>query len=1225
MLTFNSRRFAALFLILLPTLTASAGDLVIQYCGLEVANSDVFATIIASNDHHDELATSATVKVLDPEDQEMAVVSVSVKIKPGENQITIPFSALYQLTEEDRSTLPFQRLNCSLSNPGGGVSQTVRGVAEVSPQAFALRLVTPARSIAEATIPIFLGVSQVFNGEPVPHHPVRLSFEIEEQAVGKPLDLFTGPDGTLQTEVKLPLDVADLNLLVVASISSGPFCDKQRSGVDTEDPWPISVATDRTVYKPGQTMHFRILALRRSQQALADRPFIVTLIDPDDTIVKEWQLTTSEHGVAHGDWQIPGTAMCGDYEMQIKASNKSDTRRPKHLSFRITDYEMPRFTATLKSSSDFYLPGETAIVTAEVTTLAKHPLLGMHVSLLEAEFSRWGKDDSSDSEEILGFCRTRGDGRCDIHVDLADDYEKFSSSRIRYVDSELMARITDPDTGSEIYRRVVLRATGEPIHVYAESRFWNTAGLPARLMVSTSSAAGEPKPCSVSIHEDDDGKPGRLLATSMTDQYGLAEVLVEGRDEVYSEDLLLVATDGDGATGNGKCRLWFSQSEVVRIRSDRVFHKIGDSIEILINSSMQQAPVTVEAWIGDVYLRMWSLMLEAGKARLTIPFDPRFQGEVRLEAYFSQPRYEQTELNGGTATVLFPLDRSIELGLSFDPPLARPGETVKAEFSLSDRLGRDLDGVLGVTVLDTAVEAMLEDRGVSEYLATFCRQSEEFLMAWPESYAGYTRQRLADFDPEQPPEDLDLLAQTLLGWDDSQRWLIRTENSATLRSLYSDRFRRRFSDLFALRLQPPGQPRPTTTAQLIDLVQRSGSSIDPWGQQFRCELEITGNQHRALVVSAGPDRTFDTPDDLNALWRQWPWLLAVGRQLKPALRVWHDREERWPQTLEQVLTALNHHGIDCSSLSDPWGQALRIAVKLAGHQVRIRVLSAGPDGRWSDGNPEDEDITAWKIDLNTFTDSEWWIRDAISIIIAAGDEIPDSEAKLRAILKNSSMPAEQLLDLHGNPYSLIVRRQPVWYTRYRANAASFEAEPTVAEELMVRVSSFGPDGQPGTTDDVFVARFASPLPGGSEEAEPPQPEIELGDGNFGAIAGLVNGNELPLPGVKVTAETADGHILPATIVGSDGRFMLLAAPGSYTVKFEMPGFPTVTREVLVREWRISVVDVELQSSGFVQVVAEVPHINSTSCFSGEAVQADGLLGRQADQPKPRMGTDCRPR
>ena len=100
-------------------------------------------------------------------------------------------------------------------------------------------------------------------------------------------------------------------------------------GVSAEQ-WMGYVYTDRPVYRPGHTVHFKgILRLGTDSgyQVPAGRSVSVTVNDPEQKPVYQKTLTASPNGTIHDDLTLPPGAALGSYYMEVKAGDGFDGRQ----------------------------------------------------------------------------------------------------------------------------------------------------------------------------------------------------------------------------------------------------------------------------------------------------------------------------------------------------------------------------------------------------------------------------------------------------------------------------------------------------------------------------------------------------------------------------------------------------------------------------------------------------------------------------------------------------------------------------------------------------------------------------------------------------------------------------------------------------------------------------------------------------------------------------------
>lgn len=104
------------------------------------------------------------------------------------------------------------------------------------------------------------------------------------------------------------------------------------------------VYTDRSVYRPGQEVLWKVVAYRRGAAAeryatLPGRAVRVELVDANGEVVADAAVTTNEHGSASGRFAIPEGRLLGQWQIRTDPTGGS--------SLRVEEYKRPTFEVTL--------------------------------------------------------------------------------------------------------------------------------------------------------------------------------------------------------------------------------------------------------------------------------------------------------------------------------------------------------------------------------------------------------------------------------------------------------------------------------------------------------------------------------------------------------------------------------------------------------------------------------------------------------------------------------------------------------------------------------------------------------------------------------------------------------------------------------------------------------------------------------------------------------------
>ncbi|MCS6979836.1 MAG: MG2 domain-containing protein [Flavobacteriales bacterium] len=136
----------------------------------------------------------------------------------------------------------------------------------------------------------------------------------------------------------------------------------------------IQFFTDRSLYRPGQTLEFKGVAtsgepLPRTR-LLPDYTAEVQLLDPNRRVVFSGTYTTGDWGSFWGSIPLPSKGLNGIYTLKAGTSTHS---------VRVEDYKLPRFEVTLKTAQSGGLLGEEVAVEGACRTLAGFALTGVPV------------------------------------------------------------------------------------------------------------------------------------------------------------------------------------------------------------------------------------------------------------------------------------------------------------------------------------------------------------------------------------------------------------------------------------------------------------------------------------------------------------------------------------------------------------------------------------------------------------------------------------------------------------------------------------------------------------------------------------------------------------------------------------------------------------------------------------------------------------------------------
>lgn len=207
--------------------------------------------------------------------------------------------------------------------------------------------------------------------------------------------------------------------------------------------------TDRSIYRPGQTVHASAISYIVKKGLDASVPgksmelnFI--LRDPNWKQVTEQKATTDEYGTASVDFELPKEGKTGQYSISVNGTASE--------YFRVEEYKRPTFEITFPKVNEKYNWGDTVVVKASAKTYAGVPVQGAKVEYQVTRRNQlwWWGAGSAGQLVKTDSCVTREDGTFDVEIPLEaslsgkDEADMSDFMRIaRFFNFEVSAIVTD--------------------------------------------------------------------------------------------------------------------------------------------------------------------------------------------------------------------------------------------------------------------------------------------------------------------------------------------------------------------------------------------------------------------------------------------------------------------------------------------------------------------------------------------------------------------------------------------------------------------------------------------------------------------------------------------------------------------------------------------------------------------------------------------------------------
>ncbi|EGW04143.1 Murinoglobulin-2, partial [Cricetulus griseus] len=268
----------------------------------------------------------------------------------------------------------------------------------------------------------------------------------------------------------------------------------------------VFVQTDKPMYKPGQPVKFRVVAMDTNLHPLNE-------LDPKTNRIMQWRDINTENGLKQLSFSLSSEPILGSYKIVLQ---KQSGVKKEHY-FTVEEFVLPRFEVRVKVPKAIFIKDEKLNVTVcGVYTYGK-PVPG-HVKIRTChKYQQYRRQIETQCRESSYQLDNNGCSTQEEDITELQLKEKTFEDQYLHVN----AKITEEGTGLEFSgsgSTKIERAAIKLIFVKADSHF--KQGIPFIVKVRLVDVKGAPIP-----NEEVFIKPRELDYTNVTttDQHGLAE------------------------------------------------------------------------------------------------------------------------------------------------------------------------------------------------------------------------------------------------------------------------------------------------------------------------------------------------------------------------------------------------------------------------------------------------------------------------------------------------------------------------------------------------------------------------------------------------------------------------------------------------------------------------------------------------------------------------------
>jgi len=529
------------------------------------------------------------------------------------------------------------------------------------------------------------------------------------------------------------------------------------------------VITDRPVYRPGQTVKYKIWLGQAKYDQAGKSPFAnqihsVLINDPRNEKKQEKSYQTDAYGGMEGEYTLPRDATPGVYAINIMGMGGG--------TFRVEEYKKPEFEVKVDAPTEPVMLGEkiTATIAAKYyfgapvhNAKVKYKVLRSSYAsgwfpigrwdwfyepgywwfgqdyLWYPGFGEWGclrpiawwwgrgfaqPEVVAENEVPIGV-----DGTVKVEIDTGPAKALFGNTDHRY---QVTAEVTDESRRTIVGQGEVLVAR-KPFKVYVwVNRGYFQPGDAVDVELRAQTLAQKPvkgtgelklfkiaykdnQPVETEVQKwavdtNEDGQARQQIKAAAAGQYRLSYTLTDDKSHAIEGGYVLLVR-GPGFDGKD---FRFNDVELI---PDKKEYQPGDSVHLLINTNRADATVLLfERPSNGVYLPPKILNLTGKSTVEDIGVVKKDMPNFFVEAVtIGDGKVYQEDRD----VVVPPESRVINVQVTPSSDKYKPGDKASVTFKLTDADGKPVVGTTAISIYDKAVEYISGGSNVPEIKAFF--------------------------------------------------------------------------------------------------------------------------------------------------------------------------------------------------------------------------------------------------------------------------------------------------------------------------------------------------------------------------------------------------------------------------------------------------------------------------------------------------------------------------
>jgi uncharacterized protein YfaS (alpha-2-macroglobulin family) len=499
------------------------------------------------------------------------------------------------------------------------------------------------------------------------------------------------------------------------------------------------VYTDRPVYRPGHTVHFKAILRTYSGERYkvpAGEQVQVLIEDPASKPLLQNNFTVSSFGSIHGDLELPMDAALGYYSITVRWHGTAGSEG--NGGFHVEEYKKPEYEVRVNTTTLRILQGNSIDAIIDAHYFFGEPVAGADVKYVVHTSEYWspyidrdedndlssgdseGGTDQTDEYDYAGEQVSEQSGKLDQNGQLKVHIPTKLDSHGHDMRYRIEARVTDAANREISGHNSVIATYGSFAVGITPDNYFFQKGAPINATV---------------VAKDYDGKPvhARIRVSILKYNYSSQQVNETVLDSLFSETgadgtarVSFTAKDSGGLTlkvsattpenrevtgidwiwvAGAAQETWAGEDKTIRLVSDKKSYQVGETAHILAMTGLPETYLLVTTEARTIQSKR---VIHATSSTPTI--DVPILGEHQPNVFVSVSFLHDNSFYQSSKSLKVPaIQQKLQIEIQPSKKQFTPGQDATYTLLAHDYKGKPVAGEFSVGVVDEAIYGIYPD------------------------------------------------------------------------------------------------------------------------------------------------------------------------------------------------------------------------------------------------------------------------------------------------------------------------------------------------------------------------------------------------------------------------------------------------------------------------------------------------------------------------------------